>query len=116
MTGKQGVIVGVALVVILALGVLVYRQMSVVSRTPVPATVKNIVPQTISEKKTGQTSMGDQKKTTPDTPDAVVDEISKEADLDNSTLNDEELGETNSIQSEEDSVSDFGTVYEETNY
>lgn len=116
MTGKQGVIVGVALFAVLGLGVLVYQQMSTVSRSPSTTTVKNTLPLPVAENKSTAQSVYGRKEVVPETPDAIVDEIVKEVSIDNSALNDEELGEIAGIESEGGSVSDFGTVYEEASY
>lgn len=110
MTGLQKVFFGIGLLSIIGLGVLVYEQFSPpVAVAPVTNTM---------EQGSRSDAMTQRANTTaivpiPSTPDAVVDDITKEIDADNSFLSEEELGETSEIESEGSVVSDFGTIYDE---
>ncbi len=103
---------GIGLLAIVGLGVLVYQQLS----TPVavaPATNTMERGSRTDALKQGAEMVPVVPLAVPATPDAVVDDITKEIDVDNSLLSDEELGETSDIEEEGSVVSDFGTVYDE---
>lgn len=110
MTGLQKIFFGIGILAIIGLGVLVYQQLS----TPVavaPAT--NTMSQGTRSDAMKQGAETAVVAPVPSTPDAIVDDITKEVDTDNSLLSDEELGETSEIEEDGSIVSDFGTVYDE---
>lgn len=109
MTGLQKVFFGVGVLAIVGLGILVYKQMAAPTVVaPAPNTSRQDVP--ASAKRDAAPAPQSE---APATPDAVVDDITKEIDADNSTLNDETQGETSQIDADGNAVSDFNTVYEE---
>lgn len=110
MTGLQKVFFGIGILAIIGLGVLVYQQLS----TPiVVAPVTNTMSQGTRSDAMKQGTETAVVAPVPATPDAVVDDITKEIDADNSLLSEEELGETSDIEAEGNIVSDFGTIYDE---
>ncbi len=111
MTGLQKIFFGIGVLAIIGLGVLVYNQMS----TPViaPSAPSMMDGNSRSDIVSTQPAPA-MKQEIPATPDAVVDDITKEIDADNSTLNDETQGETSQIEEGGAVVSDFGNVYDET--
>ncbi len=110
MTGLQKIFFGIGVLAIIGLGVLVYKQ-SVTPTATAPTTtmMQQGGRSDVAQKVTSPAAMQE----VPATPDAVVDDIIKEIDVDNSTLSEEEFGETLDIESEGDIVSDFGTIYDE---
>ncbi len=112
MTGLQKVFFGIGLLAIAGLGVLVYQQLG----TPVV-----VAPAANTMERGNRSDTMDQNAkmapvvpaVVPATPDAVVDDIVREIDEDNSLLSEEELGETSEIEAEGSVVSDFSTVYDE---
>lgn len=111
MTGLQKVFFGVGIAAILGLGVVVYRQFA----APVA-----VAPATNTVEEGGRTDVANKAvppvpvPETPATPDAIANDIAKEIDTDNSTLNNETQGETSQIQADGAAVSDFSNVYDET--
>ncbi len=110
MTGLQKIFFGIGILAIIGLGVLVYQQLSTpVAVAPVTSTMEQGARSDAMKQNTEATSV----VPVPSTPDAVVDDITKEIDADNSLLSEEELGETSDIEAEGNIVSDFGTIYDE---
>ncbi len=107
MTGSQKIFLGIGGVVIIGLSLLIYQQM-MRSDVPIESTENNVLLQeksVIEEKPSPVIAV-------PSTPDAITNDILKEVETDNSTLNEEELETTSAIEAEASVVSDFETVYD----
>lgn len=109
MTGKQITAISIGLLAVIGLGAVVYKQLSVT--TPKDAPTKQT--ETVSEKKK-QADVQKKEAAKQVTPDTAVEDIVKEIESDNQLVTDEELGELSELETEGSSVSDFGTVYEES--
>jgi hypothetical protein len=111
MTGLQKVFFGIGVLAIIGLGVLVYRQM-IPAPVVVPAPMTNTLQQEGRSDMTNTTPVA--MPETPATPDAVADDILRDAaSTDDEALNDEAQGETSQIEESGNAVSDLGTVYDQ---
>lgn len=113
-------ILGVVILVgiIVAFGVVIVRQMGSVPREMSLDTPKTVMPKNVNEIPAGlteepQAAVMDTKQ--PATVDAIVGDISKEADSDTTVMSNEAAGETAVVNDESGSLNEVSKFYDDTN-